>query len=129
MHFLIIVLLSLITTTAFAQEKVGKTKTVTPAAHGTVAGTLAVDSDIHSSETIATDKGGKAGLEFKDNTKMDIGPQSSVKIDRFVYDPNTGTAAATLNVTKGSFRYVTGATGIKGSYKVKTPFGTLGVRG
>jgi hypothetical protein len=33
-----------------------------------------------------------------------------------------------LNATRGSFRFSTGAQGSK-SYQVKTPYGTLGVRG
>src|SRR5262245_22200947 len=53
---------------------------------------------------------------------------SSVRLDRFIYDPNRGTGEVILNATRGSFRFSTGAQGSK-SYQVKTPYGTLGVRG
>ena len=37
-------------------------------------------------------------------------------------------ASVVIDATKGAFRFSTGAQN-KGDYKVKTPFGTLGVRG
>jgi hypothetical protein len=69
-----------------------------------------------------------AGLQFRDQTNLDVGPSSSVRLDRFIYDPNRGTGEVILNATRGSFRFSTGAQGSK-SYQVKTPYGTLGVRG
>jgi len=113
---------------AQAQQKIGKTTSVKPQAHGTVAGTLATDADVHANETIGTDKGGQAGLRFHDSSNLDVGPSSSVRLDRFIYDPNRGTGEVILNSTRGSFRFTTGSQNSK-AYKVKAPYGTLGVRG
>jgi len=44
------------------------------------------------------------------------------------HDPNKGAGSVVIDATKGAFRFSTGAQG-KGDYKVKTPYGTLGVRG
>jgi hypothetical protein len=68
------------------------------------------------------------GLRFQDTPGLDVGPNSSVRLDRFIYDPNRSTGQVILNATKGSFRFTTGNQNSK-AYKVKTPYGTLGVRG
>src|SRR6478735_9569099 len=79
---------SLVALPAAAQQQVGTTHRVTPAAHGSVAGTLAVGSGVHADETIGTDKGGVAGLRFHDQSTLDVGPNSSVRLNKFVYDPD-----------------------------------------
>ena len=63
-----------------------------------------------------------------DKTNLHVGPSSSVRLDKFVYDPNKGTGSVVIDATKGAFRFSTGAQN-KGDYQVKTPYGTLGVRG
>jgi len=113
---------------AAAQQQIGTTRSVKPAAHGSVAGTLAVGAGVHANETIGTDTAGVAGLQFHDQSKLDVGPSSSVRLDRFIYNPNRGTGEVILDATKGSFRFTTGSQNSK-AYKVKTPYGTLGVRG
>jgi hypothetical protein len=113
---------------AAAQQQIGTTRSVKPAAHGSVAGTLSVGAGVHSNETIGTDTAGVAGLRFQDETGLDVGPNSSVRLDRFIYDPNRSAGQVILNATKGSFRFTTGNQNSK-AYKVKTPYGTLGVRG
>jgi hypothetical protein len=113
---------------AAAQQQIGTTKSVKPAAHGSVVGTLSVGAGVHANETIGTDAAGVAGLQFHDQTNLDVGPNSSVRLDRFVYDPNRSTGQVILNATKGSFRFTTGNQNSR-AYKVKTPYGTLGVRG
>ena len=69
---------SLLASPAAAQQQIGTTRSVTPAAHGSVAGTLAVGSGLHADETIGTDKGGVAGLRFHDQSTLDVGPNSSI---------------------------------------------------
>jgi len=51
-----------------------------------------------------------------------------VHLDKFVYDPNKSTGDVAIQATRGSFRFVTGSFGSE-TYKIKTPYGTLGVRG
>ena len=113
---------------AAAQQQIGTTRSVRPAAQGSVAGTLSVGAGVHANETVRTDTAGVAGLQFRDQTNLDVGPNSSVRLDRFIYDPNRGSGQVILNATRGSFRFSTGAQGSK-AYQVKTPHGTLGIRG
>jgi hypothetical protein len=67
-------------------------------------------------------------LQFKDNSNLKVGSNSSVHLDQFVYDPNKSTGAIAMQATRGTFRFVSGSLGSE-TYKIKTPYGTLGVRG
>jgi hypothetical protein len=120
---------SLLALPAAAQQQIGTTRSVTPAAHGNVAGTLAVGSGVHADETIGTDTAGVAGLRFHDQSNLDVGPNSSVRLNKFIYDPNRSGGKAVLDAAKGSFRFSTGAQGGNRNSQVKTPYGTLGIRG
>jgi hypothetical protein len=83
---------------------------------------------VHASETIRTGEAGVAGLRFRDNSNLAVGPKSVVRLDKFVYDPNRSTGSVAVEATRGSFRFVTGSQN-RGDVKVKTPYGTLGIRG
>ena len=67
-------------------------------------------------------------MQFHDSSKLKVGPSSNVKLDKFVYDPNKSGGTVAVEATRGTFRFVTGSQG-NGAYKIKTPYGTLGVRG
>jgi trimeric autotransporter adhesin len=126
--FAVAVLFALQPTASNAQQRIGSANTVKPEASGTVAGTLSAGSSVHSNETIKTGGSGQAGLGFIDKSNLQVGPSSSVRLDKFVYDPNKGTGTVIIDATKGAFRFSTGAQG-KGNVQVKTPHGTLGIRG
>ena len=126
--FAVAVLFALQSTASNAQSRIGSANSVKPEANGSMAGTLSAGSSVHSNETIKTGSSGQAGLGFIDKTTLHVGPSSNVRLDKFVYDPNKGTGSVVIDATKGAFRFSTGAQG-KGDYKVKTPYGTLGVRG
>jgi len=111
-----------------AQTRIGSANSVKPEANGSIAGTLSAGSGVHANETVKTGSSGQAALGFIDKTNLHVGPSSSVRLDKFVYDPNKGTGSVVIDATKGAFRFSTGAQN-KGDYKVKTPYGILGVRG
>jgi hypothetical protein len=113
---------------ANAQTRIGSANSVKPEANGSIAGTLSAGSSVHANETVKTGSSGQAALGFIDKTNLHVGPSSSVRLDKFVYDPNKGTGSVVIDATKGAFRFSTGAQN-KGDYKVKTPYGILGVRG
>jgi len=124
----VVVLFALQSTASNAQTRIGSANSVKPEATGSIAGTLPAESGIHANETVKTGSAGQAGLGFIDKTTLHVGPSSSVRLDKFVYDPNKGTGSVVIDATKGAFRFSTGAQN-KGDFKVKTPYGTLGVRG
>jgi hypothetical protein len=89
---------------------------------------LSGGSTVYSKELIRTGEAGVADLRFHDNSNLSVGRKSSVRLDKFVYDPNKSAGGVAVEATRGSFRFVTGSQS-KGSYQVKTPYGTLGIRG
>src|SRR6516225_11430242 len=111
-------------TASNAQSRIGSATSVNPEASGSVGGTMSVGSGVHANETVKTGSSGQAGLQFHDQSKLSVGHSSQVRLDKFVYDPNKGTGSSAIEVTKGTFRFSTGAQG--GQLKVKTPYGTLG---
>jgi hypothetical protein len=85
-------------------------------------------------------------LQFNDQSNLTVGHSSQVRLDKFVYDPNKGTGSTVIEATRGTFRFSTGAqnkitpllptllgthenTARWGEVKIKTPYGTLGIRG
>jgi hypothetical protein len=123
-------LFALQSTASNAQDAIGKATSVKPQAEGSHGGTrpLSGGANVYSKETVKTGDSGQADLRFQDNSNLSVGPKSSIRLDKFVYDPNKSTGTVAIEATRGSFRFVTGSQG-KGSYQVKTPYGTLGVRG
>jgi len=122
------ILFALQATPAHTQEAIGKATSVVPQATGSHAGPLSGGSNVYSKETIRTGQSGQADLQFKDNSNLKVGSNSSVHLDKFVYDPNKSTSAVAIQATRGTFRFVAGSQG-NGSVQIKTPYGTLGVRG
>jgi hypothetical protein len=52
-----------------------------------------------------------------------------VRLNKFIYDPNRSGGKAVFDAAKGSFRFSTGAQGGNRNIQIKTPVGTLGIRG
>jgi hypothetical protein len=108
-------------------EPIGRATSVKPDAHANTQ-SLSAGSAVNADDTIRTGNTGVADLRFKDESNLSVGPASTVRLNKFVYDPNKGTGTAVIQASRGAFRFVSGSQG-KGDYKVKTPYGTLGVRG
>jgi len=119
------------TANAEPSAAIGVAASITPSAEsgvGTVFQTLAPGSELHASETVRTGDAGKADLVFVDRTNLTVGPTSEVVLDKFVYDPVGSSGKVVLQTTRGAFRFVTG-TQDHSAYQIKTPYGSLGVRG
>ena len=80
------ILFALQATSSYAQEAIGKATSVIPQATGSHAGALSSGSSVYSKETIRTGQSGQADLQFKDNSNLKVGSNSSVHLDKFVYD-------------------------------------------
>jgi hypothetical protein len=120
------ILFALQATTSHTQEAIGKATSVIPQAEGSHGGmrTLSGGADVYSRETVRTGDIGQADLNFRDSSKLSVGPKSSVRIDNFVYEPNKSTGTVGIQATRGTFRFVPGSQA--GSYQIKTPYGTVG---
>ena len=89
---------------------------------------LVAGSQVFQEELIRTGVQSMAQLLFLDETTLSVGPQSTVVLDRFVYNPATGAGSMVLSTTVGVFRFITGSQD-PSNYEIKTPFANIGVRG
>jgi ferric-dicitrate binding protein FerR (iron transport regulator) len=89
---------------------------------------LAVGSDVFQKQQVRTGKDSTARLQFLDETDLSLSPLTQISLDRFVYDPDKKIGQVILNVPRGLVRFVTGSLE-KQSYTIRTPVGTIGVRG
>lgn len=96
---------------------------------GAEARRLLFNNDIFAEETVATDAEATTSLQFLDQTRLKVGTNSTVVLDRFVYDPDTQTGEIAITFGKGIFRFVTGEIKNKEAIILKTPTATMSVRG
>src|SRR5215831_7172480 len=88
---------------------------------------IAKGDEVVRNEVVRTEADSDARLVFRDDTKLSLGPGSTLKLDRTVFDdPKAGDIA--IKLTLGAFRFVTGNSN-KEAYEIKTPIATMGVRG
>ncbi len=118
---------------AFAQSA-GVTAAVNQSALGTPPGmavrTISLGDHVIQNERIDTNAGGLVQILLADGTTFTIGPNSSLSIDRFVYDPNAGTAEVAATLSRGALRFIGGrASKAAGGARLTTPVGTVGIRG
>jgi hypothetical protein len=116
---------------AQSQSKIGNATNTKNNVQGIVEGNtqaLSKGSDLYANETVRTGAASMADLQFIDQSNMSVGPISEIHLDKFVYDPSGSAGSVVINATRGVFRFVTGNQDKK-SYQIKTPYGTLGIRG
>ena len=68
------------------------------------------------------------GILFEDNTTVTVIENSDLEIDDFIYDPADNTGKLAINVSVGTFRYVSGLMN-KDKVAIITPTATITVRG
>src|SRR6478672_419869 len=122
-----------LTCEARAQEPSGRAVEVLPDVVATRAGTsrtLVALQPIFMGDRIQTGSSGQAQLLFADNTRLVVGPGSSLLIEKYLLQ-NASTSTVSnfsVNALRGSFRFITGDSP-KPSYAIKTPTATIGIRG
>lgn len=112
---------------AAAAEQVGK---VANAKTAVTSGGKPVDrgDPIFFMDRLATNSTGVGEFVFDDGTRLAIGPSASVVVDRFVVKNRSSFQKLGVKATKGAFRWVSGRSPST-AYSIKTPMGTMGVRG
>jgi hypothetical protein len=109
-----------------AQEPSGEAERVSQSALAN-ARVLEINGEIFMGDAIKTGRSGEAQIRFVDNTRLVVGPNARVTIDKFVFSGSTA-RSVTLNITKGAFRFITGRSA-KRAYSIRTPVIAVGVRG
>jgi hypothetical protein len=89
---------------------------------------IALWDDVYHNELVETAKESATEIVFLDETKLALGPNSSLVLDSVVFDPDPKKSSFITTTTKGVFRFVTGNLPKK-SYTIHTPNATIGIRG
>lgn len=116
-----------------ADGQIGAAAQVVNSVTGTLAATretqlLRAGIDVFQNELINTGDDSASRVAFQDRTQLSIGPQSSVVLDRFVFDPDPSKSAVAISIAKGVARFSTGLLP-KPDYALSTPSAQIGVRG
>lgn len=111
------------------QVDIGVASTVTNRVQGSVGSRALKTGDrVFQNENIETGVDSRSQLLFRDETVLNVGPDSRVTLDRFVYDPARGGSGAAVSVTRGALRFISGNMPSQ-AYEIRTPAGSIGVRG
>src|SRR5580704_7585328 len=118
---------------ALAEGQIGAASIVVNSVTGTLATThesapLRAGIDVFQNETINTGDESASRVIFQDKTELSVGPQSSVVLDRFVFDPDPSKSAVAISIARGVARFTTGVLP-KPDYQINTPSAQIGVRG
>lgn len=93
--------------------------------------TLAKGADILSRDTITTSSNGRIQMRFTDGGLVSLMPGTVFAVEEYQHGASDKEDTLVFNLVQGGLRSVTGAVGKKNqaAYKLKTPVGTLGIRG
>lgn len=130
---LLTLLLSTVAPLSATAQSWGRVGAVNVDATGTPPGgaakALTVGGNLIHDERIQTSAKGSTQVIFPDQSTMNVGGNSNIVIDEFVYDPHTGTGKMVASATKGILRYIGGKISHTAGVTIKTPIATLGIRG
>jgi hypothetical protein len=86
---------------------------------------------VFEADTLKTGPDGRLGLTLKDDTRLSLGPDSEIRLDRFAYAPAQGNLAFVLKVVRGVAAYVSGriAKLAPDAVRLEAPTAIVGVRG
>ncbi len=98
---------------------------------GGVASPAQVGQIVFEADGLRTGAGGKIGLTLVDDTRLSLGPNSELTLERFTYAPADSAFGLVLKFVKGAATYVSGriAKLSPDSIRLETPAAIIGVRG
>jgi len=90
-----------------------------------------VGTRVEASDVVRTGKDGAAGISFVDQSRLSLGPNSVLAIDRFEFDPTTHAGAFDSTLRKGTLSAISGklAHASPKAMTVRTRSTILAVRG
>lgn len=82
-------------------------------------------------DSLQTSEDGRLGIILQDGTRVSLGPNTTLAIDRFLYEPANGQYGLVLRLARGVMAYISGkiAQFSPESVRVETPVGVCGLRG
>jgi hypothetical protein len=114
-------------------DTVGTAGAVNTATSGTAPGAptrvIEIGTQVVANEKIQTTATGSVQVLFIDKTTLNVGPNSTLVIDRFVYNPATTKGELALSLGKGVVRVVGGIATHSEGATIRTPVAAIGLRG
>jgi hypothetical protein len=86
---------------------------------------------LQEGDVLRTGADGRLGVVLRDDTRVSLGPETEIRIDRFLFAPAQGQLALVLKMARGVAAYVSGriAKLSPDAVRVETPVAIVGVRG
>jgi hypothetical protein len=133
MRSMLAVLLTLFAGAVLAQDvgQIKVTKGVVHVERGTERIAAVVGMPVRESDKLVTGADGTVGVTFADNSLLSVGPNSTLAVDRFAFNPSTHEGQFDASLHRGTLAVISGKM-VKQSpeaMKIRTPASILGVRG
>lgn len=86
---------------------------------------------VFATDTLRTQANGTIGVTLADDTRVSLGPDSEMRLERYVFAPADGALGMVLNFVRGVAAYVSGrmAKLAPDAVRLETPAAIVGVRG
>ena len=86
---------------------------------------------VFEADGLRTGGDGKIGVTLSDDTRLSLGPDSELKLERFMFTPADSRFSLVLKFVRGAATYVSGriAKLAPDSIRLETPAAIIGVRG
>ena len=110
-----------------AAEKVGNAVKINVVITGDE-GVMTTGDPVHRDERVRANASGVGQFQFDDGSKLAVGPNATVVIDKYVLGEGGKLKKLTVRATKGTFRFISGKSA-PSAYTIVTPAGTMGIRG
>jgi hypothetical protein len=116
-----------------ARDAIGTVIRIQGDASGTRGGAtqaLGLNASVSVNESVSTGAAGRLEITFKDNTRVTLGENARLTLDRYIFNPATKRRMVRLKVV-GAFRFISGkvANVARSDVKITTPVASVGVRG
>lgn len=86
---------------------------------------------VFEADALRTGSSGRVAITLRDDSRIAIGPNSEVRLDKFDFAPGEGRLAFTARIARGLLAYVSGriAKLSPDAVRLETPSALVGVRG
>jgi hypothetical protein len=89
---------------------------------------LTAAAPVFFNDALRSNATGIGQFQFVDGSKLAIGPNAAITIDKFVYKGGNTLQRLGIQAGKGAFRWISGRSA-SAAYQIITPAGTMGIRG
>lgn len=86
---------------------------------------------LYGQDTVKTGHNGSVGIILRDDTILSLGPDSTLDMQEFRFDPHTKDYSLVCRMLRGTFIFISGVIAKLSpeSIKIETPDGTVAIRG